>query len=214
MIPLRRTGEPRVLRENGIKWRDELLAERAREPGRRPRSARYAHEEVKTALGAMSRGKCCYCEAKPDELEVDHYVEVAEDAGRSFVWENLYLACKLCQRKATNEEIPVSDCLDPCDEKVAPGEHLDFTDEQIRARDESALGDRTIRKYRLESGLHDHRRMKQLNLFLRELVAIQAKALEEGRKVSEREWTELRRYRGRGHPYSLMFDRCLEKLGQ
>jgi hypothetical protein len=213
VIPLRRTNEPRVLAENRDKWLEKFREKRAATPGHRPPSSQYAHEDIVLALEAMSFKKCFYCEALAESREVDHYVEVAEQPERAFIWENLYLSCKLCQSKARHQEIAVTDCLDPCDPAVAPRDHLDFIDEQIRAKNDSPVGSSTIRKYRLHDDRHDHRRLKQLKLLLKEHNEILRTAMAEHREMTAAERTSLRRYRSREHPYSLMFDIYLARMG-
>ena len=213
MIPLKRLQEPSILAEKKEQWTQKLLADRATKPGARPHSSQYAHKEIVDALAAMSSHKCFYCEqsTKGGNHEVDHYVEVAIDPSRAFVWENLYLACKECNDKLKG--IAASDCLDPCDPDVRPGEHLIFDDEQIRPRNDSPRGASTIKKYRLDREDLDLKRSKRLKLFLKTYIKIKDCMIAEKRlEVSEAEKEILRSFRYASQPFSLMFTVYLDQI--
>lgn len=147
MISLKRLPEPPKLRENKGKWLAAYLEKRQTNPGHRPPSAQYGHEEIRDILERMSHNKCFYCECKIGEYsgtkgEIDHHIEVAECPQRAFDWDNLYLACPGCNRKKfPNKIMPVSECLDPCDLSENPANHLTFESEYIRPRANSSKGD-------------------------------------------------------------------------
>lgn len=152
MIPVVRESEPEILRKKKAPWLTNFLGS-----GKdRPESKQYAHADVLTALRAMSHGKCFYCESKAP-LTVDHYIEVSENKNLAFEWSNLYLACKPCQGKATNLDIPASTCVDPCDKQCDPEEHLEFVGEHVRYKTDR--GNQTIKKYRLARGISERRRV-------------------------------------------------------
>ena len=54
MIPIRRLDEPEVLKKNKAKWLAAFMERRAVEPGKRPQSSQYAHEQVVRTLEGMS----------------------------------------------------------------------------------------------------------------------------------------------------------------
>ena len=216
MITLERLEEPDVLKKNREGWTAEFLEEREKSPGNRPRSNRYAHPEIKSTLATMSFHKCFYCEQSvKSHSEVDHYIEVTDDAYSAYKWENLYLSCCDCnRRKAKNSSIPVAACVNPCDPKEQPSKHLAFDDECISARDNSEKGLKTIQKYKLDRTDLDYKRLKQLQLFNRALDRIRSAQISERRQpMTEREVELLRHFRQADHPFSLMFFYYLEKLG-
>ncbi|KYF71588.1 hypothetical protein BE11_26830 [Sorangium cellulosum] len=164
----------------------------------------------------MSHHKCFYCEqsTKQTRREVDHYIDVAEDPARAFTWTNLYLSCWECNhQKQPHRAIPTTDCLDPCAPDAQPSAHLVFDDELIRAREGSAQGLATIKKYRLSRPDLDHKRLKQLQLFNKALGHIKDAMIAEGRKhMNEKEKALLRSFRAPDFPFSLMFNVVLERL--
>lgn len=217
MIPIRRLDEPEVLKKNRDRWLAAYLQQREQNPGLRPRSAQYAHDDIVSVLEAMSHYKCFYCEqsTKQTKCEVDHHVEVAEQPALAFDWENLYLACCDCNRhKKSHRAIPVTDCLDPCDAAVRPSDHLDFEEDEIRARDGSRKGLDTITKYKLDRVDLDGKRRKQLREFDKAVIAIQHRMIAEGRKaMTEPEKALLRRFAQPDYPFSLMFSIYLARNG-
>lgn len=165
----------------------------------------------------MSHHKCFYCEqsTKESRCKVDHHVEVAEDPTRAFTWANLYLSCWDCNRhKQPHRSIPVTGCLDPCAPEARPSNHLTFENELIRAREGSSEGLATIKKYSLDRPNLDHKRLKQLQLFDRALLAIKDAMIAEGRKdMNDGEKALLRGFRQPDFPFSLMFYIHIERLG-
>jgi len=212
---LTRLAEPAVLAANKVTWTARYLAKVAATPAKRPPSGQYAHADIVAALRAMSFGKCFYCEqplAEGDE-EVDHYIEVAEDRARAFDWLNLYLACEKCNDKQTNRAIPVAECLDPCDPNVRPGDHLTFEHDVVVARNDSAVGYRTIQKYGLHRDELNLKRARHLRVFDGELKRILRAMVAEQRGMNDVERETLRRFGQRDHPFSLMFAAQLASEG-
>ena len=163
---------------------------------------------VIATLAAMSHWKCFYCECslKGQTHEVDHYYEVTERPEQAFVWENLYLSCCHCNGKLSGQELSPTLCLDPCAPGCAPEQHLTFDDEQIRARSGSAIGDNTIRKYKLDSERRDYLRGKQLREFMKAKEQISdARIRDGGRALNAEELELLRSFADPSQPYSLMF---------
>jgi hypothetical protein len=207
MIHLNRLGEPAVLAERKAEWQVRYDARRAASPKSRPESKQYAHRQVVETLAAMSHRKCFYCEGQ-GKLEVDHYVEVAERPDLAFVWENLYLACTDCQRKQPNTSIPVTACVDPCDDATDPREHLEFDAEYVRFR--TQRGEETIRKYGLERELLVSERRRMLQRFNAELIKIAQTG--PWRSMSAADRRRLLRYRQADSPFSSMFAAYLDAL--
>lgn len=175
MTPLKRCIEPAILKQNSAAWTAEYIedvrkAEAAGRRAPRPSSSRYGHGEIRDALRAISAGKCFFCEKRlGDDETVEHYVDIAEDRGRAFEWENLYLCCTGCQRQRTEATVPRSDCLDPCRPRAHPRDHFVFHAERMTPRDMSSLGRSTIEKYQLNRVQLQGERIKELQNF-RDLV--------------------------------------------
>ena len=208
MIPLRRLSEPAVLAEKRDEWQAKYDERRSANPKVRPESKQYAHRQVVETLEAMSHGKCFYCEGQ-GTLEVDHYIEVAERGDLVFAWENLYLACKDCQRKMPNASISVTDCVDPCDPAIDPAEHLQFDAEFISFR--TLRGELTIKKYCLKRKLLESDRRRMLQRFNTDLLEIGKTKPWPTMDAAERE--RLIHYGRADGVFSLMFRAYLSKHG-
>jgi uncharacterized protein (TIGR02646 family) len=217
VIAIRRLDEPDVLARNKAQWTADYLAERAKDPKKRPRSNRYAHAEVVSALETMSHHKCFYCEqsTKQTEAEVDHHRGVVDKPELAFEWENLCLSCSACNKaKNALKAISVTDCLDPCDPEVRPADHLAFDKEIIRSRDGSTTGRNTIMKYRLDREELDYKRIKALKRFDDALISILQSENREGREsMTADEEETLRSFGQSEHPFSLMFSFSLRQMG-
>ena len=79
----------------------------------------WSAPEVKKFLYESQHGKCCYCERKKDkgEADVEHFrpkaeVEEAQDHPGywwlAYSWENLLIACKMCNQKKRSK-FPLKD---------------------------------------------------------------------------------------------------------
>jgi uncharacterized protein (TIGR02646 family) len=198
---LQRVTEPAVLQKHGARWATEFVGSEER----RPRPSRYRHEDVVEALRGMSHGKCFYCERVLEEgdEQVDHYVDVACDRGSAFAWGNLYLSCKDCNEgKPSHVDIPVTSCVDPCG-AVAVEQHLEFVQDQVRPAEESALGEPTIRKYRLLRRPLVHQRMQVLKNLWLDYQAMLKDCLARGAKsLDPMQRTRLRAYAAPTAPFS------------
>jgi len=102
MIRLAKSPEPEILANNSIGWRDALLA--VINFGGTPTKVqknRYNHPDIKTQLVNETHGKCAYCEGKIrhiDDADIEHIVPKSSHPELSFDWENLSLACTVCNR--------------------------------------------------------------------------------------------------------------------
>ena len=212
MISIKRLPEPLKLKENKEKWLAAYLEKRQINPGHRPPSAQYGHEELRDILERMSHDKCFYCECKIGgdtgmKSEIDHHIEVAEYPGLAFDWENLYLSCHDCNRKKLpNKTMPVSDCLDPCDISEKPADHLTFESHCIRARANSSKGDGIIKKYKLNRPELNYARLKWVKNFERFLRKLRERQIQDkGRELTLDEKEAIHTFKAPDHAFSLMF---------
>lgn len=107
MKKVKRGNEPNSLVKNGKNWTNELLAAISQKKDRKEIDGIYKKlnkDDVKSALGKMYKGICCYCEANIETVSYPH-IEHREPKARSkfpkkaFEWDNLHLACEKCNKK-------------------------------------------------------------------------------------------------------------------
>jgi uncharacterized protein (TIGR02646 family) len=63
---------------------------------------KYNHSEVKQALEEMFQGKCAYCEAVISHVsygDIEHFRPKSKFPEKCFEWDNLLLACSICNGK-------------------------------------------------------------------------------------------------------------------
>jgi uncharacterized protein (TIGR02646 family) len=101
-------------------------------------SAIYGHESVKTALKKAQHGKCCFCERKAENFDVEHfrpksaYQQKAGDTlsrpgyyWLAYDWGNLFCACEKCNRSYKRNLFPLAD-----DSKRARSHYCDIDAEE------------------------------------------------------------------------------------
>lgn len=203
-----RLPKPRILENKEAEWQKKYEEKLAENPHARPDSSKYAHQEIKDALYAMSYSKCYYCETKLTDSvkEIDHFVEVSVNPCKAYDWDNLCLACNNCNDKYDHKTIPVTDALDPCrDSNEEIKANISFEREQIFAVPDSKKGLNTIKKYHLNTELLDLKRSRWLNKLLVDVGEIQRQMIANGRrKMTEDERKKIMKYMMPDQPYSLM----------
>lgn len=106
MIRLRKGPEPEILRRNRDRWTRELLAEvAAGGDAVERRTAKYRQAEIKDAIKDETYRKCAYCESKALSVtfgDIEHIVPRDEDPSLTFEWDNLTLACDICNNGKSN----------------------------------------------------------------------------------------------------------------
>ena len=128
MIKLAKTEEPAVLVDNSGTWTTTLLSKLAN--GEVPTPAdrtHYRHRQVKAALIAETHGKCAYCESKLLHVhhgDVEHIHPKSLNPSVTFSWNNLTLACEVCNQNKSNLDPDASNIIDPYVQE--PAEHLTF----------------------------------------------------------------------------------------
>ena len=169
---------PDILAQKHDEWQRKFEEKLATHPKARPDNRKCGHKDILSSLYTMSYGKCFYCEKTLafDSKEIDHQIEVAVDSSKAYEWDNLYLACPNCNDKLNHAVIPVQNALDPCrdnDETIA--QNLTFNGELIQAINGSQKGLDTIKKYKLNTELLDHLRLKVLKQLFTVVVNIQSR---------------------------------------
>lgn len=213
MRGIERLPEPQILVERKVDWLATFLAS----GNKRPDSSKYAHNSIKIQLNSMSFHKCFYCESKLKGVpkEVDHHIEVSVDRNLSYEWTNLFLSCDNCNNKIPHNIIPINDALNPCsDTDEIIEENLTFNKELIEPKNNSDLGLRTIKKYRLDTELLDTRRLKHISMFQDLLLEIRNNQIQENRQhLTVDEINIINSFKRIDNPYSLMFKILTSKYG-
>lgn len=174
MIRLTKRQEPDVLRINGPAWlkaiEDKIAA------GETPTDAekgRYRHADIKKALKEETHGKCAYCESKLLHIafgDVEHITPKSLRLADTFRWDNLTLACDVCNTYKAN----VSNLIDPYTDD--PNHYFRFLGPMIYANPTEARGVVTAKKLRLNRPDLVAERAKRLNAISSIIMIIETTA--------------------------------------
>lgn len=119
MIKLNKLPIPNILIENGAAWTTLLLEkEAAGEAPTTTEKSRYRHPQIKSVLIEETFGKCAYCESKFEHItygDVEHISPKATDLESIFQWENLTLACDVCNTNKSDKFPRKEGLADPYD---------------------------------------------------------------------------------------------------
>lgn len=117
MIKINKGAKPQILHDKAEEWRDELLAKlEAGEEVSDYQKSRYNRPDIKTAIVAETDGKCAYCESKilhVDFGDIEHILPKSERPEFWFEWQNLTLACGVCNNKKRAYYDELLPLLDP-----------------------------------------------------------------------------------------------------
>lgn len=110
MIKLTKGEVPRVLQDNAARWTKELLELLAENPVRKAAVAaakgKYNHPDVKEALRRETLNKCAYCESfyrHVDYGDIEHMTPKTPQPHLTFDWDNLTIACGVCNTNKAEE---------------------------------------------------------------------------------------------------------------
>jgi uncharacterized protein (TIGR02646 family) len=126
VIKVTRTAEPEVLARLGPGWVRAHVKDVQEEKAKLNfGEGVYGHDDVRWALRQMQHSKCCYCEVHMDEYtprHVEHWrpkaaVKQDDDALElkpgyywlAYKWDNLFLACTLCNSVHKRTLFPLRD---------------------------------------------------------------------------------------------------------
>lgn len=100
MIKLTKGPEPDILKAKGGHWLEVLENKiAAGEVPTETEKSRYRHPDIKAALKKETNGKCAYCESRLLHIafgDVEHIVAKSQKLADIFQWDNLTLACDIC----------------------------------------------------------------------------------------------------------------------
>jgi uncharacterized protein (TIGR02646 family) len=140
MIAVTRTAKPNSLEQNAATWTTAYQAAKAAlaaDPNskdlKKEKDAaekKYKQPDVQMALKTMFNDKCGFCERKRDYPHIEHFRPKTNYPELCFEWENLILACEVCngsRYKGTKFPLDVNDeplFINPYDDN--PTQHIDF----------------------------------------------------------------------------------------
>lgn len=166
MIKIERTAKPNTLAKNETNWVEQIqealeLAAKALTKTEKDSAKnklenaldKYKHKDIKDELATkIFQGKCAYCEAKITHIDygdIEHFRPKDTFPLLAVEWENLLLACRVCNGAAfKGTKFPLDAnanplLINPCIDE--PNNHLDFEyDEQTQfaiviSKDEKGL---------------------------------------------------------------------------
>ena len=120
MIKINKGTKPQILKDNAQQWTDEYLsALKQSTPVPSYIKCRYQNDEIKDALEKETHGKCAYCESKFKHItfgDIEHILPKNKNARPELYveWNNLTLACEVCNR------IKKKDYYEPSDPLINP----------------------------------------------------------------------------------------------
>lgn len=120
MIKINKNKMPKILEDNAKQWTDEYLAAlKQHTPVPSQIKNRYQNSEIKDALETETHGKCAYCESKFKHVafgDIEHILPKNKNARPDLYveWNNLTLACEICNR------VNKKDYYEPTDPLINP----------------------------------------------------------------------------------------------
>lgn len=159
---------PEVLTANAANWTIDILTALA--AGRKPsdaQKARYNHPNIKAAIKTETHDKCAYCESKVahvDHGDIEHIVPKSKVPARAFDWQNLTLACRICNQSKGDFHSGGDDhsgLVDPY--KDVPEDHFLFHRELVTPRPDSVKGLLTEEELGLSRGPLLERRKERMD---------------------------------------------------
>ena len=147
MIKLSKLPEPAILRLNGACWLRVLQDKVA--CGEVPtdvEKSRYRHQEIKAALKIETHGKCAYCESRLLHIafgDVEHISPKSIKLADTFRWDNLTLACDVCNTYKKDATSLVDPYVDE------PNEFFNFLGPMIYPRPEHGRSVITVKQLKL-----------------------------------------------------------------
>ena len=115
MIKITKLPKPDILEKNDKKWTQEYQKALTGEIKLTDTiKHRYNQEEIKKAVIKETHGKCAYCESKIQHIsfsDIEHIIPKSKRPDLYVDWNNLTLACEVCNRTNKNNYYNTSDPL-------------------------------------------------------------------------------------------------------
>lgn len=171
MIKISKKPEPNILSVNKVNWTNELLGYiRRNEKVPSSVSNRYNQQEVKIVLRNECRNKCMYCESPIAHISYEHIEHIKPKAKTkfpelTFAWENLGLACPVCNMNKGDEYDVDLPFVNPYKEE--PSDFIFALGHFIYHQPANARGDLTRRQLKLNRPELLERRKERLDSIIR-----------------------------------------------
>ena len=165
MIQLTKLKKPDVLAKNEDAWRDEYVQSLAEASVRQTVRDRHRHPEIKQTIRREAHDKCAYCESKIGHSQpgdTEHIHPVSKFPALIVSWENLTLACRVCNTAKSDYYNVSEPIIHPYDDD--PEAHIVFLGQVAYNAAGDDLGLRTIRFLKLNRTPLLERRNERLQL--------------------------------------------------
>lgn len=117
MIKLTKLNKPAVLIKHANKWKARLLQNI--KDGKKSTDyllSRYSDPEIKQKIIEETSGKCAYCESTLLHIhhgDIEHIFPKSLDQSQRYEWNNLTLACEICNQNKSNKDPNLNHILNP-----------------------------------------------------------------------------------------------------
>ena len=174
MIKLEKGAEPAILVRNAEQWTSTVAGKiEAGEIPTKTEKNRYNHAEIKRALLAETHNKCAYCESKFRHVtygDIEHVVPKSDIPAKWFSWQNLTIACDVCNTNKSNKPVDKDSFIDPY--VVDPEEHFWHVGSTVFPRPGSDAASLTERLLKLNRAELLERRSERLKNLMRILESV------------------------------------------
>ncbi|ENU56882.1 hypothetical protein L291_3211 [Acinetobacter guillouiae MSP4-18] len=117
MIKLIKLDKPAVLIKHSNKWKAQLLKNLdAGIASTNYLLSRYSDPEIKHKIIEETAGKCAYCESKLLHIhhgDIEHIFPKSLDQSQRYEWNNLTLACEICNQNKSDKDPNLRNILNP-----------------------------------------------------------------------------------------------------
>ncbi|HFT7666746.1 TPA: hypothetical protein ACGR4L_002807 [Serratia marcescens] len=161
MIKLIRPQLPECLDKNKNVWTTSLLSavlkygsyENIPQETKDKLVVHYRDQSIKDSLFLSSNNKCAFCECLPSEgggyIQVEHFYPKSIFPGECFSWGNFLPSCGICNNSKGTLDTSLNFILNPYYDE--PSSHLKVNLLRLKPRNDSKIGDLSIRKLDLNS---------------------------------------------------------------
>ena len=167
MIKLTKGPEPEILLTHGAIWTETIVSKlAANDELTNAEKTRYRHPQIKASLISETSGKCAYCESKVLHIhhgDVEHVVPKSLRPELTVEWDNLTLACEICNQNKSNHDPYAEHIIDPY--VAEPTDHLMFAGALVLSKG-SVAGTSTRTIIDLNRGELSERRKERLQALI------------------------------------------------
>jgi uncharacterized protein (TIGR02646 family) len=155
MIKIVKLAKPDILEKNAAIWTQVLIDRAAAKiKATDAEKSRYRHPDIKSVLVKETSGKCAYCESKllhSTYGDVEHIIPKSTKLEVTFDWDNLTLACDVCNTNKADKFSGGVGFVDPYVQD--PSAHFNVVGSLIFAKagdDDARLTEETLKLNRPE----------------------------------------------------------------